>query len=880
MMAVIRQRRQNIARQIGVIRADTGEQAAWRSVGEFADTIIESSFNELKRAAKKEGVETAQAASAASLRAIDPKTGMPSAFQIPENFGIAAQEAYEDVIERRYVSQTEQDFKQKASELAIKYEFDPDGVAKFTSEFGTYIESTSKNALPKFANIIQNVGQTLLASNKLALTRDAAIRERQSLIDQLDFDVQNDAQNISALSSLTTPQNTTDIQAASDIELLYNNRIETINEAVDNNLINSITAKRHKKNLDIALFQGTASRIIRKLGANEDTSSVTVNQIRNVIQRSGNGIDNLPKNVQEDVMFLVQHPAFLDLQNQLQQDLSAFQVNLSNAEQAERLRLNEEEREEAENERLVAEENRYNATDFIEESQSEIQTQLFANDFVAAKKSYDKFERELRDKYLDQGLSLDSINSRLKSTRNQMIRIMAKDANDIANTAEMVDFANYIEEGGTVETQLSPQLKTIADNILSILKPDDFVSINNINQGYVSQKRSNDNANQESQSTIEHQNKIDSGLGTSTNSKQTKIIHSGLSFMFGFDELNYTWYTSDEGFSQINQWSSIVKRTNVVPEPLINAVNNLISGQQMPQDPRRVLDIYATFANVRTVDGEDSINMWQDVISFEDRSLLEAAIYASALLPEGQVNIPDIISEIRDFRSNEPEMRRRTKNILGNQSISDFTEALVLDDPYLGADKANPNVISEIQPLVEYFVAANMDKKKIKENVKRIYEQHYPETDGIVIDPSFGPNIYRSAQSLRAAFPNKRNRSIALTILNEELSKAGLGEYAFRTSYTDDAYEDFKISYKYAEETPIDKAERKTIGKKRAYLLPRKMSGTAAENIQYMVMYQDDMGMLQPLIAQQDIEGGPQSMPVLIEFGLDKLRNAVSEKLQ
>ena len=83
-MAVIRQRRQNIASNIGVIRADTGATQSWAKVGELADTFIENSFNDLKRIAKEKGIETAQAASAADLRVIDPVTGDIKAFAIPD----------------------------------------------------------------------------------------------------------------------------------------------------------------------------------------------------------------------------------------------------------------------------------------------------------------------------------------------------------------------------------------------------------------------------------------------------------------------------------------------------------------------------------------------------------------------------------------------------------------------------------------------------------------------------------------------------------------------------------------------------------------------------------------------------------------------------
>ena len=150
-MAVIRQQRQNVARNIGVIRADTGEAATWRSVGQLADNMIQDTFSELKRQAKQRGIETAQAASAADLRAIDPITGNIRAFNIPDNFGTVAQEAYKSVIEDRYIAQTEQDFKTKAREFALLHRYDNDGPALFETKFGQFIESTAKNAPDRFA---------------------------------------------------------------------------------------------------------------------------------------------------------------------------------------------------------------------------------------------------------------------------------------------------------------------------------------------------------------------------------------------------------------------------------------------------------------------------------------------------------------------------------------------------------------------------------------------------------------------------------------------------------------------------------------------------------------------------------------------------------
>jgi hypothetical protein len=287
--------------------------------------------------------------------------------------------------------------------------------------------------------------------------------------------------------------------------------------------------------------------------------------------------------------------------------------------------------------------------------------------------------------------------------------------------------------------------------------------------------------------------------------------------------------------------------------------------------------------------------MWEGVLDLKEQSLLESAIYASALLPEGQANIPDIINEIRQFRNDTSQMKLRVQAVLGDdQTIEGFTESLLTDDPFIGADIKNPNVMREMMPVVEYLVAGNAKKSDIESTFKRIYEQHYPETDGIVIDPAFGPNIHRSAQSLRAAFPNSSVRSQAVSILNDELADVGLGDYVFQTEYKSDVATEivagrlpFGGAASILEDVGVDQMPVSTKGRKKAYLIPRLISGTAIEDVRYMVVTQNERGLFEPLIGREKVETGEgdtpsemTTMPTLVEFSLDQLRAKVRESLQ
>ena len=121
-LAVIKQQRTTFASPIGVVRANTGAGAVFRGVNKIADQMIEESFRSAKQKALEAGEDLARSKELGSLRSINPETGLPemslmSTLAPPQEFGSIAQKAYKRVIESRYVSQIEQDFKLKAKEL-------------------------------------------------------------------------------------------------------------------------------------------------------------------------------------------------------------------------------------------------------------------------------------------------------------------------------------------------------------------------------------------------------------------------------------------------------------------------------------------------------------------------------------------------------------------------------------------------------------------------------------------------------------------------------------------------------------------------------------------------------------------------------------------
>lgn len=174
-MAVIKQTQQFRNQRIGVVRADTGEQQLWQTVGRAADNLIADVMNAAKPKAEQLGQETAeQYAQEGLLRTIDPETGRAQAFTPPASFGTIAQSAYKNTMRRRYIRTAESEIKEKASELFIKFQYDPQGPENYAVSMEDYISQMVKATDPMFAETIREVGSNYLASTKLNLMQKRA----------------------------------------------------------------------------------------------------------------------------------------------------------------------------------------------------------------------------------------------------------------------------------------------------------------------------------------------------------------------------------------------------------------------------------------------------------------------------------------------------------------------------------------------------------------------------------------------------------------------------------------------------------------------------------------------------------------------------------
>ena len=112
-MAVIREKRQFQNQRIGVVRMDTGAENYYKTIANAADNLTSIAFKEAGRQAREKGIQSAEAVNQQGLRTINPETGKPQAYNVPSNFGTVAQAAYEEVLDRRFINDVDEQIREK-----------------------------------------------------------------------------------------------------------------------------------------------------------------------------------------------------------------------------------------------------------------------------------------------------------------------------------------------------------------------------------------------------------------------------------------------------------------------------------------------------------------------------------------------------------------------------------------------------------------------------------------------------------------------------------------------------------------------------------------------------------------------------------------------
>jgi len=186
-MPVIRDQRQfGGVGPVGVVRMNTGGAEKYSRIAEATQQLTKVAISESARVAEKSAIEQAEALDTSRITTIDPKTGKPEALSVVANLGfigITGAEAYERVVQERFQQSIENEIKQKAGELALKYENDPYSADKYEEQMVSYLQNMAKTSevggqATAYTNFILNSGTQYITATKLNMMQEQIRRER------------------------------------------------------------------------------------------------------------------------------------------------------------------------------------------------------------------------------------------------------------------------------------------------------------------------------------------------------------------------------------------------------------------------------------------------------------------------------------------------------------------------------------------------------------------------------------------------------------------------------------------------------------------------------------------------------------------------------
>jgi len=180
-MAVIREQRQFSVGPIGVTKASSSGEIIGQGISNLAGTVGQIMYETAAKKAQKVGTEAGLGAEREDIITIDPATGKPKAYSVPDTFGSIAADAYQNVILDRFQNDINEEIKLKAQELAAKYE-DP---KTFGAMLSDYVSAMAGNSEGMFEEYITNTGESYRRSTEANLTAAKIAKERAAAAESI-----------------------------------------------------------------------------------------------------------------------------------------------------------------------------------------------------------------------------------------------------------------------------------------------------------------------------------------------------------------------------------------------------------------------------------------------------------------------------------------------------------------------------------------------------------------------------------------------------------------------------------------------------------------------------------------------------------------------
>lgn len=762
-MALIKERRQFLPKSIGVVRPDTGSEFIARGASNLADSMINMSFEAMKTEARKKGVETAQAASATALRTIDPITGKPEAFKMPGNFGIAAQQAYEETLERRYIQQTETDIKTKAAELALKYQFDPNGPTLFDDELGDYIDGLVDGAIPKFTNIVNNVGGAILASNKLNLLGKQAQREREALGQSIELEI---AQGIEDLQDLTrTGANTQDLEAGSGKLIDAIDRYKAgFPERATPEALNNINENLRKAEVE-GLTQLAVSQAV-----DLNLSSGDLIAVAEYIKapKSQSARDDVPSALLPTLDRLIASEGFADNRSTALSLFGDQESDASKREVDEAAALSSREREEQES----AKTNSIITTAGLDERQSDttkqIASDMFGDNLEEGFAKVDAYKRDIdseRPTFLQAGRSAAPLDATIDKVRKFAVEQAITSTMDGLNYQDAANFAEYIQRFGQSDVELSPEVKKKADIIINQLNPaEDFDTIATTSSRLVTQKKPKTMTAVEQAEVDFVQNTIVPSSAAGRQAAGNIVARS-----LGMENLTPDYFGTSA--SRPNDRAnpavkSFVNRGNP-PQPLVDFLDFAASGGPLSEEAATMaVNHWADHAFNVDADGNVTNRLLLSGMDPKTNAVLQSAFYLRTVREQP---VSEIIKDLIQANQNPTVVENNIMTAFSGNEFSSYKSAQGKLDFYIrGKSYGNARIQNTITPLVRTLVASGVGYETINNQVNNVVEKIFAPTTGLVTDP-MSPIGGRSVHALSSIFPDQDNKDLFIAKVSKTI---------------------------------------------------------------------------------------------------------------
>lgn len=174
MAEVIRRKSTARNQRIGVVSFDTDAGAIGRALENAGETLRQTAYKIDAAAAEKAGIEAANAIESSKFKSFDAD-GNPVVLKAPEGYGRIAREAYQKVVEQRFVDTMDNDIRLEAKKLRVKHDRNPLG---FQNEMDAYLTTLAGTSDGRFREYVNNIGNAVKEATYVGLLEDQRNRSR------------------------------------------------------------------------------------------------------------------------------------------------------------------------------------------------------------------------------------------------------------------------------------------------------------------------------------------------------------------------------------------------------------------------------------------------------------------------------------------------------------------------------------------------------------------------------------------------------------------------------------------------------------------------------------------------------------------------------